>query len=153
MEIYLIIHLLQYPIALVRVVLVVVVRKQYHRTHQNLNIMENQYFVKSYINAYETAFNQSRNSQRALYNYQYFNPGNINNNTFVPGTFGYYEQYNGQGSNLGNSITIDPLQDYAGFYSGIPSLFISAGSGGGSGFIYLDWIIVTYGVPYVISAS
>jgi len=34
-----------------------------------------------------------------------------------------------------------------------PYLFISAGSGGGSGFMYLDWVIVTYGVPYVVSVS
>jgi len=38
-------------------------------------------------------------------------------------------------------------------YFGAPYLFVSAGSGGGSGFMYLDWIIVTYGVPYVVSVS
>lgn len=38
-------------------------------------------------------------------------------------------------------------------YSETPYLFISAGSGGGSGFMYLDWVIVTYGVPYVVSVS
>jgi len=32
-------------------------------------------------------------------------------------------------------------------------LFVSSGSGGGPGFMYLDWIIVTYGVPYVVSVS
>jgi hypothetical protein len=32
-----------------------------------------------------------------------------------------------------------------------PYLFVSAGSGAGAGFIYLDWIIVTYGVPYVVN--
>ena len=42
-------------------------------------------FVQSYINAYNTAFNQktsgfSGNYQQALYNYQYFNSGDINNN-------------------------------------------------------------------------
>ena len=110
-------------------------------------------FVQSYINAYNTAFNQPYNSQRALYNYQYFNPSDVNSNNFVPGTFGYQEQYNSQGSNLGNSITISYLQDDANYYDGTPCLFISAGSGGGSGFMYLDWIIVTYGVPYVISVS
>jgi hypothetical protein len=109
-------------------------------------------FVQSYINAYNTAFNQPVNSQRALYHYFRFTYGNVSNN-FVPGTFGYQEQYNGQGSNLGNSITIGPLQDEASMYSGTPYLFVSAGSGGGSGFMYLDWIIVTYGVPYVISVS
>jgi len=38
-------------------------------------------------------------------------------------------------------------------YVGTPYLFISAGSGGGSGFMYLDWVIVTYGVPYVVNVS
>jgi len=38
-------------------------------------------------------------------------------------------------------------------YNGNSYLFISAGSGGGSGFMYLDWVIVTYGVPYVVSVS
>jgi len=40
-------------------------------------------------------------------------------------------------------------------YVGNPYLFISAGSGGGSGYMYLDldWVIVTYGVPYVVIAS
>jgi hypothetical protein len=110
-------------------------------------------FVQSYINAYNTAFNQPPNRQVALYNYQYFNPGDVNSNTFVAGTFGYKEEYNGQGSNLGNSITINYLQDDANYYDGTPCLFVSAGSGAGSGFMYLDWIIVTYGVPYVVSVS
>jgi len=39
------------------------------------------------------------------------------------------------------------------YNGGIPYLFVSAGSGGGSGFMYLNWIIVTYGVPYVVSVS
>jgi len=103
-------------------------------------------FVQSYINAYNTAFNQPRNFQRVLYKYQQFTPNDTDGN-FVPGTFGYKEylsQY---------SITIGPLQDDASMYSGTPYLFVSAGSGGGSGFMYLNWIIVTYGVPYIISVS
>jgi len=104
-------------------------------------------FVQSYINAYNTAFNQqNRNYQKALNNYQQFTPNDTNSN-FVPGTFGYNEylsQY---------SITIGPLQDDVSMYSGTPYLFVSAGSGGGSGFMYLNWIIVTYGVPYIISVS
>jgi len=111
-------------------------------------------FVQSYINAYNTAFNQpNRNYQEALKFYQQFSYENINNNNFIPGTFGYDEEYNGQGSNLGNGITINYLQDNAQVYSGVPCLFISAGSGGGSGFMYLNWIIVTYGVPYVVNVS
>ena len=66
----------------------------------------------------------------ALYNYVEFTCGDVNGN-FIPGTFGYDEKY---------SI-------------GIPYLFVSVGSGGGSGFMYLNWIIVTYGVPYIISVS
>jgi len=105
-------------------------------------------FAQSYINAYNTAFNQPPNRQVALYNYQYFNPGDINSN-FVNGTFGSREQYN----SLSQSITIHHLQDDASVYDENPYLFISAGSGGGSGFMYLDWVIVTYGVPYVVSVS
>jgi hypothetical protein len=113
-------------------------------------------FVQSYINAYNTAFNQSTPGfsgiyQEALNNYQYFTYYDVNSN-FIPGTFGYNEQYNDQ-SNPSNSITIDYLQDNATVYNGNPYLFISAGSGGGSGFMYLDWVIVTYGVPYVVSVS
>jgi len=106
-------------------------------------------FVQSYINAYNTAFNQSkRNYQRALYHYFRFTYGDVNSN-FINGTFGYQEQYNDES----NSITIGPLQDEASVYSGTPYLFISAGSGGGSGFMYLDWVIVTYGVPYIVNVS
>jgi len=104
-------------------------------------------FVQSYINAYNTAFNQqNRNYQKALNNYQQFTPNDTNSN-FVPGTFGYNEylsQY---------SVTIGPLQDEASVYAVTPYLFVSAGSGAGPGFMYLDWIIVTYGVPYVVSVS
>jgi len=110
-------------------------------------------FAQSYINAYNTAFNQPKNNQNALNNYNRFTYNDVNNNDFVPGTFGYGEEYNSQGSSLGNSITIDYLQDNASVYSGPPYLFISAGSGGGSGYMYLDWVIVTYGVPYVVSVS
>jgi hypothetical protein len=107
-------------------------------------------FVQSYINAYNTAFNQPHNRQMALYNYQYFNPGDINSN-FVSGTFGSREQYNNLSQS--QSITIHHLQDIASIYYETPCLFISAGSGGGSGYMYLDWVIVTYGVPYVVSVS
>jgi len=113
-------------------------------------------FVQSYINAYNTAFNQETSSfngnyQTALNKYSTFTYGYVNSN-FINGTFGYQEQYNDQ-SNPSNTITIGPLQDDANYYNGIPYLFISAGSGGGSGFMYLDWVIVTYGVPYVMSVS
>jgi hypothetical protein len=105
-------------------------------------------FVQSYINAYNTAFNQPVNRQRALYEYSYFySTSQYINSNFVPGTFGYEEEYSG----YSQSLTINYLQDDASVYAGTPYLFVSAGSGGGSGFMYLNWIIVTYGVPYVVS--
>ena len=105
-------------------------------------------FVQSYINAYNTAFNQRRNRQNALYNYNVFTYGDVNSN-FIPGTFGYKEEYNTRSQRF----YINYLQDDASVYVGTPYLFVSTGSGGGSGFMYLNWIIVTYGVPYVISIS
>jgi len=111
-------------------------------------------FVQSYINAYNTAFNQSSsiNYQRALYKYQPFTSDNINSD-FVNGTFGYDEGYTVSISNSQSNIIVNYLQDKLNLYYGQPYLFVSAGSGGGSGFMYLNWIIVTYGVPYVISVS
>jgi hypothetical protein len=110
-------------------------------------------FVKSYINAYNTAFNQPNNNYQATLNkYQDFNPSNTNSN-FIPGTFGSREEYIGSISNQQSNIIIDKLKDNLNVYFGTPYLFVSAGSGGGSGFMYLDWVIVTYGVPYVINIS
>jgi len=106
-------------------------------------------FVQSYINAYNTAFNQPVNRQRALYHYVEFIYGDVNGN-FIPGTFGYDEKYS---SSNGELFKVNRLVDSIGNYIGIPYLFISTGSGGGSGFMYLNWIIVTYGVPYIISVS
>jgi hypothetical protein len=84
----------------------------------------------------------------ALYNYNRFTYSDVNSN-FIPGTFGYKETYN---SNEG-SFYIRKLIDNFNNYIGTPYLFVSAGSGGGSGFMYLNWIIVTYGVPYVVAIS
>jgi len=81
-----------------------------------------------------------------LYNYQYFNPSDINVN-FVPGTFGYKEIYN----SLSQYFYINYLQDDVSVYVGTPYLFVSTGSGGGPGFMYLDWIIVIYLVSYFIN--
>jgi hypothetical protein len=108
-------------------------------------------FTQSYINAYNTAFNQRVNYQEALNKYGLFLSTEVNGN-FIPGTFGYGEEYNDQ-SNPNNNIIIDYLQDDANYYAENPYLFISACSGGGSGYMYLDWVIVTYGVPYVASVS
>jgi len=110
-------------------------------------------FVQSYINAYNTAFNQSKvNYQKALYAYAEFSSNDVNND-FIPGTFGFREEYIGSISNQQSNIIINILKDNLNAYFGTPYLFISAGSGGGSGFMYLDWVIVTYGVPYVESVS
>jgi len=108
-------------------------------------------FTQSYINAYNTAFNQPYNHQLALYKYYPFSPHSpyINSN-FVNGTFGFQEEYI---VNPQSILTINPLKNILSAYNGMPYLFVSAGSGGGSGFMYLDWIMVTYGVPYVINAS
>jgi hypothetical protein len=108
-------------------------------------------FVQSYINAYNTAFNQpNQNYQKALNNYRRFVSNDVNNN-FINGTFGSLEEYNSLSQS--QPFIIYPLQDNENVYNGNPYLFISAGSGGGSGYIYLNWIIVTYGVPYVESVS
>jgi len=111
-------------------------------------------FAQSYINAYNTAFNQlNRNYQEALNNYQPFTPNDTNSN-FIPGTFGYAEGYSGSLGDSQSAVTISYLQDDESVYDvGTPYLFVSTGSGAGPGFMYLDWIIVTYGVPYVVSVS
>jgi hypothetical protein len=107
-------------------------------------------FVQSYINAYNTAFNQPANYQKALNRYQDFDSDNINSN-FILGSFGSREEYNSLSPS--QPFIIHHLQDDENVYDGNPYLFISAGSGGGSGYMYLDWVIVTYGVPYVMSVS
>ena len=83
-----------------------------------------------------------------MYHYARFSSSDVNAN-FVPGTFGYDEEYN----KIGERFFISSLTDSINNYIGAPYLFVSAGSGGGSGFMYLDWVIVTYGVPYVVSVS
>ena len=109
-------------------------------------------FVQSYINAYNTAFNQPPNLQTALRKYRHFIHSEIDSN-FVPGSFGYHEGYTGSISNLQSNIVIDKLKNDLKVYFGTPYLFISTGSGDGPGFMYLNWIIVTYGVPYIINIS
>jgi hypothetical protein len=72
-------------------------------------------------------------------------------NNFVYGTFGFKERYNSLSQS--QSVGIYYLQDDINVYVGTTYLFISAGSGDGPGFMYLNWIIVTYGVPYVVDVS
>ncbi len=106
-------------------------------------------FVQSYINAYNTAFNQSNiNYQHALYRYAKFTSSDVDAN-FIPGTFGYEEIY----STLSQSFYVNFLKNNLNVYVGTPYLFVSAGSGRGPGFMYLNWIVVTYGVPYVVNVS
>ena len=110
-------------------------------------------FAQSYINAYNTAFNQPNNNyQKALNEYSLFSSTSqyINSN-FIPGTFGSKEEYNNK--NNGETFYINYLTENPSNYIETPYLFVSAGSYGGSGYMYLDWIIVTYGVPYVASVS
>jgi hypothetical protein len=83
-----------------------------------------------------------------LYKYFAFTFSDINDN-FIPGTFGYNEVYN----KIAERFFIDTLTNNINNYIGTPYLFISTGSGGGPGFMYLNWIIITYGVPYVVSIS
>ena len=71
-------------------------------------------FAQSYIDAYNTAFNQPTNRQMALYHYPGFTSSDVDAN-FVPGTFGYEETY--------NTFYINYLQDDANIYSGTPYLF------------------------------
>jgi hypothetical protein len=87
-----------------------------------------------------------------LYRYLQFTYSEVDSN-FVPGTFGSFEKYTGSIGNSQSNIIIDELNDDLSAYFGTPYLFISAGSGGGPGFMYLNWIIVTHGVPYVLSIS
>ena len=109
-------------------------------------------FVQSYINAYETAFNQPKNRQKALYAYLEFS-SNDTNNDFIPGTFGFKEGYIASVGSSQSNIIIDKLKDDLKLYVGTPYLFISAGSGDSPGFMYLNWIVVTYGVPFVLGVS
>ena len=87
-----------------------------------------------------------------MYDYLFFTYSEVDSN-FVPGTFGYNEGYTGSISNLQSNIFIDKLKNDLKVYFGTPYLFISTGSGDGPGFMYLNWIIVTYGVPYIINIS
>ena len=83
-----------------------------------------------------------------MYRYLPFTHSEVDSN-FVPGTFGSGEYY----ISLSQSLTINHLQDDISVYVGNPYLFVSVGSGSGPGFMYLNWIVVTYGVPYAISIS
>ena len=69
-------------------------------------------FVKSYINAYNTAFNQPANRQKALYKYSLFYPDSqyIDDN-FISGAFGYFEAYISNIDNQRSTFTINKSKD------------------------------------------
>ncbi len=96
------------------------------------------YLATSYQNAYQTAFEAEGNA--ALNNYQHI----YLQNGFIDGTFGYVEEYP-------NVPPIKYLIEDIRNYQDQPYLFVSAGSGGGSGYMYLNWIIATFGVPYELT--
>jgi len=106
--------------------------------------------TQSYINTYNTAFNQPPNPQETLNEHSNFTPNETSSN-FDPELLVIRKNILPVQVIRNLTLIIHYLQDDASVYVGTPYLFVSAGSGGGSGFMYLDWIIVTYGVPYVVS--
>ena len=100
------------------------------------------YIAESYQNAYETAFEAEQNSELNLYPSSGISSSNLPKE-FINGTFEYTEAYGGAGI----YYLIDPINNYV----EQPCLFISTGSGGGNGYMYLDWIITTFRVPYEVA--
>ena len=96
------------------------------------------YIAESYQNAYETAFEAE--GEKALNSGTYptisgSSSGSIsipsgNVACFINGTFGYQEKFE-------NSLPVDHLIMVES-YSQQPYSFMSAGSGGGNGYMYLD---------------
>ncbi|WP_202795170.1 hypothetical protein [Vulcanisaeta moutnovskia] len=105
------------------------------------------YIAQSYQNAYKTAF--AAELRTALNEFSKspitYPSSNFPYSLFINGTLGYAEQYENQYS-IGN-----PLIENVTYYQGQPYVFISAGSGGSPGYMYLDWVIGTFGVPYEIT--
>ena len=108
-------------------------------------------FVQSYINAYNTAFNQPPNLQRALRKYRPFIHSEIDSN-FVPGSFGYHEGYTGSISNSQSKIVIDKLKNDL-EYILEPLIYLFRWALEADLVLCIYWIIITYGVPYVVSVS
>ena len=100
------------------------------------------YLAESYENAYETAFKAEQDRELNLYPSAGISSSNLPKE-FINGTFGYTEAYGEEGI----YYLIDSINNYV----KQPYLFISTGSGGGNGFMYLNWIIATFGVPYKIT--
>ncbi len=99
------------------------------------------YIAQSYENAYKTAF--LAEGRVALKKYPPITYLDLSDN-FIPGTFGYQEEY--------EERKIDkPLVEKITYYRGQPYIFISAGSGGSVGYMYLNWVIGTFGIPYEIT--
>ncbi|MGC9149163.1 MAG: hypothetical protein ACP5GI_06965 [Sulfolobales archaeon] len=101
------------------------------------------YIAQSYENAYETAFLAEHHY--ALNKYPSITyPSSDFPTSFINGTFGYQEEY--------KKRKIDkPLVEKITYYLGQPYIFISAGSGGSVGYMYLNWVIGTFGIPYEIT--
>ena len=99
------------------------------------------YIAESYKNAYETAFVAEDNV--SLNNLKHPIFSNNLPAEFINGTFGYREKYE-------NIPSINYLIISGNYYQQ-PYLFISTGSGGGNGYMYLDWVFVTFGVPYEVT--
>ncbi|ADN49965.1 hypothetical protein [Vulcanisaeta distributa] len=103
------------------------------------------YLATSYQNAYQTAFEAEGNVTLNLYNTIDYNSLK---SEFINGTFGYNERYYSFVIGQENTINEPPLVEEIANYIDTPYLFISTGSGGGDGYMYLNWIIATFGVPY-----
>ncbi len=106
------------------------------------------YLAISYQNAYQTAFEAEGNAipPRYLQQLIYNPPVEFLPSLFINGTFGYTEQYKSYSA-------INYLIEDSSNYQSQPYLYVSAGSGGGSGYMYLDWVIATFGVPYELIIS
>jgi len=72
---------------------------------------------------------------KPLNKYQPFTSDDVNYK-FILGTFGYEEEYSTLSPS--SSFIIYTLQDDANVYNGNPYLFVSTGSGGSPGYMYLD---------------
>ena len=100
------------------------------------------HIVESHQNAYETA--SEAEGDISLNRYQQRITLASLPIEFINGTFGYQEYYPEVQQPI--IYIIGNLNNYQGQLY----LFISTGSGGGNGYMYLDWILVTFGIPYEI---
>ncbi|BBL45219.1 hypothetical protein MJ1_0040 [Nanobdella aerobiophila] len=103
----------------------------------------------SYYNSYQTAFEAEDDMQ--LSEFINYNGGkgisgilcNSLPNGFISGTFGYMEYCQGVYNRYIDNLVINNFGNQ-------PFIYFSAGDGGGTSYIYLDWLISSFGVPYVV---